>query len=198
DSWNRPAPLPALVIRILPNSGSGMTTYFPARRSPCATAVIPCNKLRRHPEGARDKSRRASRRMATSTESASILRDGRAQGRATSSGWRLCLLHVSVFLFAARRRQQIDDALVNDLRCAIEPDRLDAHVVGAGVPMRLHARADRGFVAPGDVGVDKAVGAAAGEIIVGEAEPAPVVHVIVELHIALERDTANAPRLGGI
>ena len=60
-------------------------------------------------------------------------------------------------LFAARRRQQIDYAFIDHLRRAFEADRLDAHVVGAGIPMRLHARADRRLVAPADVGVDEAV-----------------------------------------
>src|SRR5262249_58125200 len=47
--------------------------------------LLACNKYNRHPEelGAE---RRASRRMAASTELVSILRDGRAQVRATSSG----------------------------------------------------------------------------------------------------------------
>src|SRR5262249_57825356 len=44
------------------------------------------NKHNRHPEGERDAVALASRRMATRTEIASTLRDGRAQARATSSG----------------------------------------------------------------------------------------------------------------
>ena len=42
-------------------------------------------------------------------------------------------------------------------------------MVGAGVPMLLDAGADRGLVAPGDHRVDKAVGAAAGELVVAKA-----------------------------
>ena len=42
-------------------------------------------------------------------------------------------------------------------------------MVGAGVPVLLDAGADRALVAPGDDRVDKAVGAAAGEVGVAKA-----------------------------
>ena len=56
-----------------------------------------------------------------------------------------------------------------DLARALRADRLDADMVGAGVPMLLDAGADRGLVAPGDDRVDKPVGAPAGEVIVAKA-----------------------------
>ena len=64
-------------------------------------------------------------------------------------------------------------------------------MVGAGVPMLGDAPADRRLAAPGDIGIDKAVGAAAGQIIVAETEPAPIVDVIVEPHVVGERLAAE-------
>ncbi len=60
-------------------------------------------------------------------------------------------------------------------------------MVGAGVPMFLDALADRRLVAPGDIGVDEAVRAAAAEIVIAKAEAAPIVDVIVESQIGGER-----------
>src|SRR3954469_4903317 len=63
---------------------------------------------------------------------------------------------------------------------AVGVDRLDADMVGAGVPVLLDALADRLLGAPGDIGVDEAVGAAARQIVAAKAEPRPVIDVIVE------------------
>ena len=58
---------------------------------------------------------------------------------------------------------------------------LDADVVGAGVEVRLHTGRDGGLVAPRDEGINEAVAAAVGEIVLAEAEPQPVVHVVRQL-----------------
>src|SRR5207247_453218 len=48
---------------------------------------------------------------------------------------------------------------------AVGADRLDADMVGAGRPVLLDALPEHRLAAPGNIGVDKAVGAAAGEIV---------------------------------
>ena len=63
-------------------------------------------------------------------------------------------------------------------RVVVGADHLDAHVVGAGVAHRLHARRDRVEVAPRDDRVDQAVAARVGEVVVAVAEPAQVVRVV--------------------
>ena len=55
---------------------------------------------------------------------------------------------------------------------------LDAYVIGAGVAMFGDTLRDRAFVAPRDDRVDEAVASAVGEVVVGEAEPTPVVPVV--------------------
>src|SRR5918911_5539124 len=69
---------------------------------------------------------------------------------------------------------------------AVGVDRLDADMVGPGIPMLLDALADRRLVAPGDIGVDEAVRAAIRQLV-AKAEPAPVVGVIVELQVRRQR-----------
>ena len=64
---------------------------------------------------------------------------------------------------------------VGSLRSGV---RLHAHVVGAGVEVRLDASRDGRLVAPHHDVVDQAVAAPVGEVLLGEAEPAPVVHVV--------------------
>src|SRR5260370_23799539 len=95
---------------------------------------------------------------------------------------------------AAAGSQQRQHLVVGSAR-TVGADRLDADMVGAGVPMLLDALADRRLIAPGDIGVDKAVGAAAGEIIVAKAEPAPVVDVIVEPQVVGKRLAGEGTRL---
>src|SRR6266849_3650109 len=68
-------------------------------------------------------------------------------------------------------------------------------MVGTGLPMLRDALPDRRLAAPGDVGVNKAVGAAAGEVIVAKAKPAPVVDVIVEPQVVGERLASKGARL---
>ena len=51
-------------------------------------------------------------------------------------------------------------------------------MVGAGVAMLLHAGRDGRLVAPHDEGVDQAVAAAVGEVVVGEALALPVVRIV--------------------
>src|SRR5580692_6433867 len=98
---------------------------------------------------------------------------------------------------AAGRRQQCQHLLVRPTR-AVGADRLDADMVGAGVPMFLDALTDRRLVAPGDIGVDEAVRATAAEIVIANAETAPVVAVIVEPHVRGGRLAGGRTRLRGI
>ena len=59
-------------------------------------------------------------------------------------------------------------------------------MVGAGVAMLLDTSRDRRLVAPDDERVDEAIAAAAGDVVVGEALPLPVVGVVREPEIGLE------------
>src|SRR5437667_10536508 len=100
-------------------------------------------------------------------------------------------------LAAGARRQQRQHLLVGSPR-AVGADRLDANMVGAGVPMFLDALADRRLAAPGDIGIDEAVRAAAAEIVIAKAETPPIVDVIIEPHIGGERLAGSGTRLAGI
>ena len=75
---------------------------------------------------------------------------------------------------AVRRRQQVQDSLVDHLARALETDRLDADMVGAGVPVLLDPGADRAFIAPRHHGIEKALRAAAGEVIAKPLAPPAV------------------------
>src|SRR5213078_5232236 len=83
--------------------------------------------------------------------------------------------------------EQIENPLVDGGARAARVDRLDADVVGAGIPEELEALADGAFISPGDVGIDEAVGPAAGEVVVPEPEATPVVGIVLELDIGRER-----------
>src|SRR5690606_13251678 len=66
-------------------------------------------------------------------------------------------------------------------------EHLDAHVVGARLPVLGHPGRDRVDVAPGDQRVDERVAAAVGQVVVPPPEPAQVAHVVgqrqVDLHV---------------
>src|SRR6266446_1921885 len=83
-----------------------------------------------------------------------------------------------------RRCQELERPIGDEFAGSVRADRLDTDMVGAGVPMLLDAGADRALVAPRHQGIDKMVGTTAGEIGVAEALPAPVVDVVLKLHIA--------------
>src|SRR5205809_542043 len=74
----------------------------------------------------------------------------------------------TAWLTPACRGEQRQHLVVGPAR-AVRADRLDADMVGAGFPMLGDAFSDRRLVAPGDIGVDKALGAAAGEVIIAKA-----------------------------
>src|SRR5580693_9934046 len=99
---------------------------------------------------------------------------------------------------SARGRQQFENSVVNDLprprRTALGTDRLDADMVGAGVPVLLDPGADRALIAPRDHRVQKALRAAPREIVITEALAPPAVDVVLELHIARKRLARGAPR----
>src|ERR1700724_4104905 len=65
---------------------------------------------------------------------------------------------------SARGRQQFENSVVDDLpgprRTALGTDRLDADMVGAGVPVLLDPGADRALGAPRDHRVQQALRAA--------------------------------------
>src|SRR5271169_356207 len=97
-----------------------------------------------------------------------------------------------------RRSEKVEDRFI-DLARALRADRLDADMVGAGVPMLLDAGADRGLVPPGDDRVNKAVGAAAGKVGLAKALAAPRIDVVLELQVVrqrLARGTARCRRDG--
>src|SRR5258707_15837025 len=68
--------------------------------------------------------------------------------------------------------------LLVGLARAVRANRLDADMVGAGVPMLLYPLSDGVFVAPCNIFVDEPIGAATGEIGIAEAEPPPVVGIV--------------------
>src|SRR5690349_1688003 len=69
-----------------------------------------------------------------------------------------------------RRRQQGKEALLRGrLHGFAARNRLDADMIGPGVPMLLDAPADRGLVAPGDDRINQAIRPAAGQVGIGEA-----------------------------
>src|SRR5271170_4179367 len=92
-----------------------------------------------------------------------------------------------------RRSEQVEDRFI-DLARALRADRLDADMVGAGIPVLLDAGADRGLVAPGDDRVDKAIGPAAGEVGVAIALGSPGIDVVFELQIVRQRLARSAAR----
>src|SRR5260370_20463181 len=85
---------------------------------------------------------------------------------------------------SVRRRQQVQDPLVDNLPRALATDRLDADMVGTGVPVLLNPGADRAFVTPRHDGVEKAHRAAAGAVVVTKPLAPPAVDVVLELQIA--------------
>src|SRR5271165_4939529 len=93
-----------------------------------------------------------------------------------------------------RRRQKVEHAFVGRFSRALGADRLDADMVGAGVPVLLDASADRAFVAPRHHGVEKAIRAAASEIGIAEALATPTADIIVELQISGECLARGAAR----
>src|SRR5690242_6071122 len=99
---------------------------------------------------------------------------------------------------SARGRQQVQNPLVNGLPRTFWTDRLDADMVGAGVPVFLDAGPDRTFITPGDQRVEKAIRTAAGKICFAEVLAPPAVDVIVELEIAGERLARRLVRLGPV
>src|SRR5207249_2949142 len=98
---------------------------------------------------------------------------------------------------AASRCQHGQEVFSGPAR-AVGIDRLDADMIGAGVPMLLNPLADRRLASPGDIGVDETLRPAAGKILIGKAEPPPIVDVIVEPHVRAERLAGGGPRLFGI
>src|SRR5580700_3193221 len=90
-------------------------------------------------------------------------------------------------------REQFENALVDAAR-AVGRDRLDADMVGAGVPMLLDTGADRRLVAPREHRVDETAGAAACEIAVAKAHAPPVVDVIVEPQVMRDRLSRTGAR----
>src|SRR5438128_10961135 len=94
---------------------------------------------------------------------------------------------------SARWRQELEQLLVDDLPRALSADRLDADMVGAGFPVLLDPSPDRAFVAPRHHRIEKAIRAAAGEVVIAKALAPPAVDVILELQIpgqSLARGTA--------
>src|SRR5271163_1840887 len=92
-----------------------------------------------------------------------------------------------------RRSEQVEDRFI-DLTRALRADRLDADMVGAGVPVLLDAGADCGLVAPGDDRVDKSVGPAAGKVGLAKALTPPGIDVILELQVVRQRLARRAAR----
>src|SRR5438093_8517604 len=80
-----------------------------------------------------------------------------------------------------RRGQQLERPIGDELAGSIRADRLDADMVGAGIPMLLDTSADGTLVTPRHQGIDKPIGTPAGEIGVAEALATPVVDIVFEL-----------------
>src|SRR5437667_12638300 len=91
---------------------------------------------------------------------------------------------------AGRERRQ--ELLVRAAR-AVGTDRLDADMVGAGIPVLLDTAADCRLVTPGDIGIDKSIVAAIGKIVV-EVDPMRNVGVISELPIGCQRLAVGGAR----
>src|SRR5947209_8634692 len=90
-------------------------------------------------------------------------------------------------------REHRQELLVRAAR-AVGTDRLDADMVGAGIPVLLDTATDCRLVTPCDIGIDKPIGAAIGKLV-GEADPTPIVGVVVELHIGRQRLAGGGARL---
>src|SRR5690242_16760927 len=90
------------------------------------------------------------------------------------------------------RREHRQESLIGTAR-AVGTDRLNADMVGAGIPVLLDPPTDRRLVTPRDIGIDKPIGTAIGKLV-GEADPAPIVRVIVELHIGRQRLAGGGAR----
>ena len=94
--------------------------------------------------------------------------------------------------------QQFENSGVDGLPRALGTDRLDADMVGAGVPVLLNPSADRALVAPCNHRIKKAFRAARGEVVIAEALAPPAVDVILKLHIARKRLTRGTARRGRV
>ncbi len=74
-------------------------------------------------------------------------------------------------------------------------DHLDTDVVRPRIQMLLHTSANRFHVTPGDERVDETVAALPYEVIVGEAEAAPVVGVVRQVEISGDVPACDRPGL---
>src|ERR1700728_4428264 len=72
---------------------------------------------------------------------------------------------------------------------------LDRHMIGAGLQMLVEARGDLLGRAVGDDGVNQLVAAGFTDIGIGESEPQPVVHVVTQPEVEVDRFPADLTRL---
>src|ERR1700733_8658339 len=68
---------------------------------------------------------------------------------------------------------------------------LDGHMIGAGLQMLVEARGDLLGRAVGDDGVNQLVTAGFTDIVIGEPEPAPVVHVVAQAEVEIGKFPAD-------
>src|SRR5215469_3816270 len=99
---------------------------------------------------------------------------------------------------SARGRQQLENTVIDDQLRTLRSDRLDADMVGAGVPVLLNPCADRAFVAPCDHRIQKSLRATSGQVLIPEALSPPAVDVVFQLHIARQRLACGAARRRGV
>src|SRR5215813_4352943 len=92
------------------------------------------------------------------------------------------------------RRQQLENVVVDSLSRTQRADRLNADMVSTSVPMLADSGSDRALVAPRHHRVEKALRAAAREIILPETLAPPAVDVILELQIPRECFACGATR----
>src|SRR5215470_3424140 len=85
------------------------------------------------------------------------------------------------------RRQKVENPCLEKLPRARHADRLDADMVGAGIPMLLDAGADRTLIPPSDNRIEKTIRSATGEIVIAEPLVPPTVDIVLKLHIARKR-----------
>ena len=67
-------------------------------------------------------------------------------------------------------------------------------MVGTGVPMLLDSASDRPFVTPRHHGIEEAVGASVGKVVVAKALATPTIDVVFKLQIARERLACGTAR----